>query len=110
MSNPVKQSLEDNKAEILQNLPEEFHKDFDASLADAAPEPQLSGKAAEDAVIAELKANPDVDDGEWVYQFRKDPQIGQQLPPLSEEALAEEESSALKHMLAEHGLSEVPKS
>lgn len=31
----IKQSLEDNKAEILKNLPEEFHADFLKSMQDA---------------------------------------------------------------------------
>ncbi|MEL6557609.1 MAG: hypothetical protein AAFQ94_05450 [Bacteroidota bacterium] len=31
----IKQSLEENKAEILKNLPEEFHADFEKNLQDA---------------------------------------------------------------------------
>lgn len=42
----IKQSLEENKAEILKNLPEEFHADFEKSLQDA-PEQQPPQSLAE---------------------------------------------------------------
>lgn len=62
--NIAKQSLEENKAAILAALPAEFHSDFEKELAavpDTAPAP-LSGEAEIEAIKAELKENPAVDE------------------------------------------------
>ena len=59
----IKQSLEDNKAEILKNLPEEFHADFlksmqDAPTESAAPTPIAEvQKEVEAALPDDLKAH-----------------------------------------------------
>ncbi len=51
----IKKSLEENKAEILKNLPEEFHDDFLKEMADVKeiPEP-LPLKTVEELVASAL--------------------------------------------------------
>lgn len=62
--NKAKESLKENMAEILQNLPTEFHadakKELDA-MPDAADAP-ASTDAQISAIKAELVANPEVDE------------------------------------------------
>lgn len=51
----IKKSLEDNKAEILKNLPEEFHADFEKSLNNVEePAPAQSITEVQKEVAASL--------------------------------------------------------
>lgn len=60
----AKKSLEDNKDEILANLPKEFHEDFLKGVETMEDQvaTALEGEAAVEAIKAELVANPDVDE------------------------------------------------
>lgn len=61
MSNLVKQSLQDNTQEILKNLPDAFHDDFEKSIDAAAPATKLSDKEAKDLASQLMEEDPSID-------------------------------------------------
>lgn len=61
--NAIKESLEANKAAILESLPKEFHADFETQMNQAQAEPApLAGDSLITAIKSELAANPRVDE------------------------------------------------
>ncbi len=101
MSNPVQQSLKDNEAEILKNLPEEFKADLEKQIADAAPAPQMTDAEEAEAIKTELKENPDIDDAAVIPEFEKNPTAHHMPPPPSQE----EQDAELKKRQEEMGQS-----
>ncbi len=84
--NTAKQSLEQNKAEILAALPEEFQEDFKKEL-DAMPNTAPAPVSSEDevaAIKAELVANPSVNEKEAAPEL-KDITAPERLAPQTEE-------------------------
>jgi hypothetical protein len=77
MSNLVKQSLEDNEQEILENLPGEFHNDFKASIETAAPTARLNNEEAKDLASLLMQEDPSIDDKECVPLLDSDNLINQ---------------------------------
>lgn len=83
--NKAKQSLEENKAEILAALPKEFHADFEKELK-AMPNttpPPPTNKEVVKAIKAELVANPNVDEKKAAAEL-KDIKAPEPLPPAEE--------------------------
>ncbi len=95
----IKKSLEENKAEILKNLPNEFHADFEAEVAKAAEIAPPSATEEIAAIKAEMKANPDVDDAVLVAEVEANPSAHRAPAPPS----AEEQEAAKKAALAKVG-------
>ena len=58
----IKQSLEENKAAILEAVPAELHAEVEAHIAAATDEPVMSAEETVQAIKAECAANPDVDE------------------------------------------------
>ncbi len=108
MTNAVKQSLENNSADILKNLPEEFHSDFKASMADAAPIAQPSDSELRQIVVKELKDNPNVDDAVCIPAFEADKAFNQAIPQPDKDALGLEEQDLLSEKMKECGLQSLP--
>lgn len=93
--NAIKESLEANMAEILENLPPELHDDAKkevAAAADAAP-PSAEEELA--AIKAEMTANPDIDEATLMAEVEKNPSAHRAEPPPS----AEEQEAAKKEAL-----------
>ena len=83
--NKEKQSLEENKAEILAALPKEFHEEFEKRLnamPDTAPAPPTNKEVVK-AIKAELEANPNVDEKKAAAEL-KDIKAPEPLPPAEE--------------------------
>lgn len=82
----AKQSLEENIEAIKASLPEEFHAGLDAMIAQAEDIPVPSAEEQQEAIKAELKANPDVDDAAVIPEFEANPTSFQAPPaPTAEE-------------------------
>lgn len=92
----IKKSLEENKDEILENLPKEFHADFDAEVKKAAEIKPPSAEEELAAIKAEMKANPDVDDKALIPEIEKNATAHRAPAPPS----AEEQEAAKKAALA----------
>ena len=95
----VKKSLEENKDEILKNLPEEFHADFHTAMANAEETVPLTPEEELEAIKAELTANPDVDHDALIPLLESSPTAHRADPPPS----AEEQDSAKAEALAKVG-------
>lgn len=108
MTNYVKQSLEDNYSDILKNLPEEFHDDFKASLADAAPVKQDSESELRQVVIKVLKDNPNIDHAKCIAAFDADQTFNQAIPQPDKEMLKLEENDLLSEKMRQYGLTSLP--
>ncbi len=81
----VQQSLEDNKAEVLANLPEEFHADFEKQCQDACETPAMTDDEVVKAITEGLPS-----DTEIAKEFEKNPVIekGAAAPSLDEQKAA----------------------
>ncbi len=108
MTNIVRQSLEENSKDILKNLPEEFHDDFKASIALAAPVLQPSDGELRQIVIKELKDNENIDDAICIPAFEDDKTFNQAVVQPTKEMLDLEESDLLAAKMKECGLRELP--
>jgi hypothetical protein len=64
-----KKSLEDNLTEIKANLAPEFHADLEKHIAATNNGTASSSDEQKSSIIAELKANPDIDDAAVVPMF-----------------------------------------
>jgi len=91
----VLKSLEENKDQILKDLPEEHHAAFEAELSNAADITAPSAEEELEAIKAELKANPDVDDAALIPEVEASP--GAHRAPA--QPSAEEQESAMKAAL-----------
>lgn len=103
MTNPVKQSLEDNMDSILENLPEEFHSDFKASVATAAPIPVLSKDEIVEQAEQCMRENPDVlaeTRREIVPLLKTNQHLGQPIAQASNDELEAEKKEALEKIQA----------
>lgn len=92
----AKNSLEENKEEILANLPKEFHGDFLKSIEEM-PETQdtpLQGEAVVAAIKAELVANPDVDESAAAAEL-KEIKAPESVAPVSEKELEAQKAEML---------------
>lgn len=99
--NKAQESLEENKAAILAALPEEFHADFEKQMKEA-PEADsgLTGEAAVEAIKAELKENPEVDESAAAAELT-DIAAPEVPAPASEAEVEAEKASLLKEVEAE---------
>ncbi len=87
MSNLVKQSLEDNLDEILENLPKEFHDDMKSSIEAATPTPKLSDEEAKQHAAELMKENPAILDEECIPLLDSDTTLNKPIALPSEEEL-----------------------
>lgn len=60
MSNPIKKSLEENKEQILKDLPEEFHSCLEAEISNCEPIPALSDEDAVKEAVEVIRHNPSI--------------------------------------------------
>lgn len=100
--NKAKNSLKENLDEILSNLPEEFHADLKKEI-DKIPDAEevaLKGEEAINAIKAELKANPDVDETAAAAEL-KDIKAPEVPTPASEEELEKQKEELLAEAKAQ---------
>ena len=95
----VTKSLEENKAQILENLPEEHHAAFEKELAKAEDPAPPTPEEELEAIKAEMKAHPDVDDAALIPEIEANPLAHRAPAPPS----AEEQESAKKAALDKVG-------
>ncbi len=95
----IKKSLEENKDEILKSLPPEFHANFEEELAKAADPAAPSMEEELEAIKAEMKRNPDVDDSALIPEVEAKPSAHRAAAPSS----AEEQEAAMKEALKNVG-------
>jgi len=98
MDNIVKQSLEENKDIILENLPEEFHGDFKASIESAETMKVLSQAEAVKEAEQCMRENPNVlaeTRREIMPSLENDQTLGQPAQQASEAELKEQMQHAL---------------
>jgi len=100
MSNEVKQSLQDNMSEILENLPEEFHEEHKASVESAAPSPKLTTDEAKAQAAELMKENPSIADKECVPLLDADPLINQSIVQPNEAELELQKEELLAEIRA----------
>ena len=83
--NIAKESLQENMAEILKNLPSEFHEDAKKEIAEMpnVAESAPSNDAQIAAIKAELVANPDVNESEAASEL-KDIKAPEAITPATE--------------------------
>lgn len=60
MTNAIQKSLEENKAQILESLPKEFHDDFIESIATSVPATPLTVAEAKAEAITMIRDNPTI--------------------------------------------------
>jgi len=77
MSNVVKQSLQDNMNDILENLPKEFHEEHKASVENAEPSLKLTDDEARTQAAELMKEDPSIADEECVPLLDEDRLINQ---------------------------------
>ena len=95
----VMKSLEENKDEILENLPEEMHAAFEEELAKAADTAAPSAEQELEAIKAELKANPDADEAALIPEVEANPAAHRAPTPPS----TDEQEAAMKAEMANVG-------
>ena len=98
MTNLIKQSLEDNKDFILENLPKEFHTDFEASIDKAIPSEKLSKEQAVEQAERCMRENPNVlaeTRREVLPQIQADNNLGKPIPQPSEAELEKQKEQAI---------------
>ena len=89
----IHESLKANQEKILAALPEELRADFLKELEMPPIEyPVLSGNAEIEAIKAELKANPSVDENLAADELKEISSPGRVAPLSEAEAKAEEEA------------------
>jgi len=93
----TRESLEENKAEILEALPEEFHADLEKEIQNAVDATALSDEEELEAMKAELTSNPEVQEAEAIAHLDSNPTAHKPAPAPSEEDLKKE----LEERLAE---------
>lgn len=92
----IKESLEANSEEILENLPKEFHEDFKKEVEAATEVAPQSPEEELEAIKAEMTANPACDEAALIAEVEQNP-TGHRSDPLPS---AEEQESAMKEALA----------
>ena len=97
----IRKSLEENKEEILETLPEEFHADLENQIQNAESPTRLSDDEELEAIKAELTSNPDVQEAEAIADLEKNPTAHKPAPAPSEEELKTEMEEQLKEAQAE---------
>jgi hypothetical protein len=100
--NSAKNSLLDNKDEILSNLPKEFHEDFLKNIEEMpdAQEATLSDHEVVAAIKAELVANPDVDESAAAAEL-KDIKAPVAAAPPSEAEMEEQKAQLMAEAKAQ---------
>ena len=93
----VRDSLQENLEAIREALPPELRDGLEARLAEAEEPAALDEEQEKQAIIQELRDNPDVDDAECVPQFEQDC-AAHRAPPAPSSA---EQEAQMKEMLAE---------
>jgi len=99
MTNAVKQSLEDNLDQILENLPKEFHDDFKASMEAAEPVKPLSENEAKQEAILLIRDNPTIpiiDEAECAAIIEDGEQFWPDIAEVSESDLEQQKAEMLK--------------
>ena len=95
----IRNSLEENKDEILKSLPEELHAAFEQEVAGAEDAAAPTAEQEFEAIKAELQANPDCDDAALIPEVEANPAAHRAEAPPS----AEEQEAAMKAALANVG-------
>ena len=95
----VMKSLEENRMQILENLPEEHHAAFEEELAGAQDIAAPTPEEELEAIKAEMKAHPDVDDAALIPEVEANPGAHRAPAPPS----AEEQEGAKKAALEKVG-------
>jgi len=101
--NKIKQSLEENKGAILENLPKEFHADFEASIESAAPMVKLTPEEAVKEAEQCMRENPNVlaqTRREIMPLIETDQTLGQFVEPVPEASLEKQKQQALSEIQA----------
>ena len=92
----VRESLEENKEEILKALPEEYHADLEREIQNADDAPVLSDDEDLEAIKAELTNNPDIQEAAAIAELEKNPAAHKPPPAPSEEEQQKEMDERLK--------------
>ena len=103
MSNEVKQSLQDNMSEILENLPKEFHEQHKASVESAGPSPKLTTDEAKAQAAELMKENPQIADKECVPLLDEDRELNQPIAQPNEAELELQKKELLAEIEANLG-------
>jgi len=95
--NKTRESLEENKAEILKALPVEFHADLGKEIQNAVDMTAPSDEEELEAIKAELTNNPDIQEAEAIAHLDHNPTAHKLAPAPSEE----EQRTEMEERLAE---------
>ena len=101
MTNVVKESLQENMNSILENLPEEFHSDFKASVETAEPSPRLSTDEAKKQAADLMKENPSIKDEECIPLLDSDTLINTAVQQPNSDELEIQKQQAIAEIEAE---------
>lgn len=100
MSNIIKESLQENLDQILENLPSEFHSDLKASIDAATPTPRLSTEEAKEQAAQLMKENPDIQDEECIALLDGDNLINQAIQQPKDEELELQKKQSIAEIQA----------
>ena len=103
MTDAIKQSLEDNKDFILENLPKEFHADFEASIDKAMPNEILSNEQVVEQAELCMRENPHVlaeTRREVLPQILADNNLNKPIPQPPEAELEKQKEQAIAEINA----------
>lgn len=93
----IKQSLEENQAQILETLPKEYHEAFKAELAAASDSTEQAKQDDKELIKTELRFHPEID-ASVVTEI--DTEAHKPLAPLSESKLRSAMKEELEHTQA----------
>ena len=96
----VRESLEANKAEILEALPEEHHAHLEKEIQHAEDATALSDEEELGAIKAELTNNPDIHEAGAIAGLENNPTAHKPAPAPSEEAQEKEMKQRLEEARA----------